>query len=77
MGYSFAAGTTDGAGAFTFNQGMTSPNELWNAVRDFIVTPSDKERKCQLPKPILFPTGEVRIYSGIKSKNFYLFYVCG
>jgi neutral ceramidase len=59
MGYSFAAGTTDGAGAFTFAQGMTSPNELWNAVRDFIVTPSDSQKRCQSPKPILFPTGEV------------------
>ncbi|XP_065353826.1 neutral ceramidase [Cloeon dipterum] len=60
MGYSFAAGTTDGAGAFSFSQGMTSPNELWNAVRDFIVTPGDAERKCQKPKPILFPTGEMK-----------------
>ncbi|XP_059485796.1 neutral ceramidase [Neocloeon triangulifer] len=60
MGYSFAAGTTDGPGAFSFSQGMTSPNDLWNAVRDFIVTPSDDQRRCHRPKPILFPTGEMQ-----------------
>jgi len=29
MGYSFAAGTTDGPGAFDFTQGTTSPNPFW------------------------------------------------
>ncbi|KAF4523069.1 hypothetical protein B566_EDAN013057 [Ephemera danica] len=60
MGYSFAAGTTDGPGAFTFIQGMTSPNELWNAVRDFLITPSAAAAECQAVKPILIPTGEMR-----------------
>jgi neutral ceramidase len=32
MGYSFAAGTTDGPGAFDFTQGVTSPNDFWNLV---------------------------------------------
>ncbi|KOB79228.1 putative ceramidase [Operophtera brumata] len=57
MGYSFAAGTTDGPGAFDFTQGTTSSNPLWNAVRDFIAEPTDEDVKCQAPKPILLATG--------------------
>ncbi|KAF9796452.1 hypothetical protein SFRURICE_000369 [Spodoptera frugiperda] len=33
MGYSFAAGTTDGPGAFDFKQGTTTSNPLWNAAK--------------------------------------------
>ncbi|KAE8746174.1 hypothetical protein FOCC_FOCC007046 [Frankliniella occidentalis] len=40
MGYSFAAGTTDGAGAFQFQQGTRSTNPLWNSLRNFIMEPS-------------------------------------
>ena len=36
MGYSFAAGTTDGPGTFTFRQGMKTENPLWNVVRNFL-----------------------------------------
>jgi hypothetical protein len=32
VGYSFAAGTTDGAGAFDFTQGTTSGNPFWDAI---------------------------------------------
>jgi neutral ceramidase len=32
MGYSFAAGTTDGAGAFDFTQGTTSGNPFWDSI---------------------------------------------
>lgn len=54
---SFAAGTTDGPGAFDFMQGTTSDNPLWNAVRDFIAEPSAQDIACHGPKPILIATG--------------------
>lgn len=57
MGYSFAAGTTDGPGAFDFTQGTTTDNPLWNAVRDFLAAPTQDDIKCQFPKPILLSTG--------------------
>lgn len=57
MGYSFAAGTTDGPGAFQFQQGTTSDNPLWNAIRDFIAEPSQEDKQCQFPKPILLASG--------------------
>uniref|UniRef100_H2ZAK8 Neutral ceramidase n=1 Tax=Ciona savignyi TaxID=51511 RepID=H2ZAK8_CIOSA len=64
MGYSFAAGTTDGAGAFNFVQSMTEGTPLWNAVRDDIIVkvvcsvPPPKEYyDCHHPKPVLLPTG--------------------
>lgn len=59
MGYSFAAGTTDGPGAFDFRQGTTSPNAFWNLVRDFISKPSQKMIECHKPKPILLSTGQM------------------
>jgi neutral ceramidase len=57
MGYSFAAGTTDGPGAFDFRQGTISDNPFWNTVRDFIAEPTKSDIKCQSPKPILLSTG--------------------
>lgn len=60
MGYSFAAGTTDGPGAFDFKQGTTTSNPLWNAVRDFIAEPTKEDVKCQAPKPILLATGRAK-----------------
>lgn len=59
MGYSFAAGTTDGPGAFSFEQGTTTDNPMWNFVRDFIVPPTQEDIKCHEPKPILLATGRV------------------
>lgn len=61
MGYSFAAGTTDGPGAFDFTQGTTTDNPLWNAVRDFLAAPTQDDIQCQHPKPILLSTGRVII----------------
>lgn len=58
MGYSFAAGTTDGPGAFDFAQGTTSDNPFWNAVRDFIAEPSAQDIACHGQKPILIATGK-------------------
>ncbi|XP_026733210.1 neutral ceramidase [Trichoplusia ni] len=60
MGYSFAAGTTDGPGAFDFRQGTTTSNPLWNAVRDFIAEPTREDVKCHAPKPILLATGRAK-----------------
>ncbi|XP_053665175.1 neutral ceramidase [Anopheles marshallii] len=60
MGYSFAAGTTDGPGAFDFQQGTITDNALWNAVRDFIAEPTQDDKDCQAPKPILLATGRAR-----------------
>lgn len=57
MGYSFAAGTTDGPGMFNFTQGTTTGNIFWNKVRDFLGKPTPEQIKCQSPKPILINTG--------------------
>ncbi|XP_052124114.1 neutral ceramidase [Frankliniella occidentalis] len=59
MGYSFAAGTTDGAGAFQFQQGTRSTNPLWNSLRNFIMEPSKGQVACHGAKPILLTTGEM------------------
>ena len=61
MGYSFAAGTTDGPGAFDFTQGATSSNDFWNLVSSALVEPSPEVKSCHEPKPVLISTGEVRL----------------
>lgn len=65
LGYGFAGGTTDGPGAFDFQQGTNdtdddSPalkNPLWRVARGFVHSPSDEQIKCQSPKPILLDVG--------------------
>lgn len=65
LGYGFAGGTTDGPGAFDFQQGTNdtdddSPalkNPLWKVARGFVHSPSDEQVKCQSPKPILLDVG--------------------
>ncbi|XP_046412285.1 neutral ceramidase [Neodiprion fabricii] len=59
MGYSFAAGTTDGPGSFSFEQGTTTSNPLWNAIRDFLAAPSKEDVLCHGAKPILLATGRM------------------
>lgn len=59
MGFSFAAGTTDGPGAFNFKQGDKSGNAFWEVVRNFLHSPSDEQLDCHFPKPILLDTGEM------------------
>lgn len=61
MGYSFAAGTTDGPGSFAFEQGTTTTNPLWNAVRNFLAAPTEDDIRCQSPKPILLATGRMKL----------------
>ncbi|KAK1322445.1 Neutral ceramidase [Acorus calamus] len=59
LGPGFAAGTTDGPGAFGFQQGDTKINEFWKRVRDLLKKPSKSQEACQLPKPVLLDTGEM------------------
>jgi len=59
MGMSFAAGTTDGPGAFDFTQGSTHGNKFWLAIRNLIKKPSAEMIKCHGKKPILLATGEI------------------
>ncbi|CAG0890551.1 unnamed protein product [Darwinula stevensoni] len=59
MGYSFAAGTTDGPGMFDFTQGETDTNPFWDFVADFIQDPTPEQVACHAPKPILLDTGEI------------------
>ena len=60
LGYSFAAGTIDGPGAFDFTQGTTESNPFWNMVSGLMHKPSEEQIACHAPKPILLDTGEVR-----------------
>ncbi|CAK9164260.1 unnamed protein product [Ilex paraguariensis] len=59
MGFAFAAGTTDGPGAFDFKQGDNKGNAFWRMVRNFLKTPNQRQINCQHPKPILLDTGEM------------------
>lgn len=64
LGYSFAAGTTDGPGAFDFTQADNSSqpqNPFWEIVKAGISQPSPQQIKCQAPKPILLNIGEINI----------------
>ena len=63
LGYSFAAGTTDGPGAFDFKQSNTgSPkaNPVWSAVKGFIHEPSEEQKLCHRGIPILLVVGEIK-----------------
>ncbi|KAM6105784.1 LOW QUALITY PROTEIN: neutral ceramidase [Pterocles gutturalis] len=60
LGYSFAAGTIDGVGAFNFTQGLVEGDPFWDGIRDQLLgEPSNETIACQKPKPILFSTGEM------------------
>eukprot|EP00252_Welwitschia_mirabilis_P012406 TRINITY_DN2744_c0_g1_i1.p1 TRINITY_DN2744_c0_g1~~TRINITY_DN2744_c0_g1_i1.p1 ORF type:complete len:766 (-),score=116.78 TRINITY_DN2744_c0_g1_i1:252-2549(-) len=61
MGFAFAAGTTDGPGAFDFTQGDNTGNAFWKIVRDFLKKPGKEQVNCQKPKPILLDTGEMTL----------------
>ncbi|XP_047973186.1 neutral ceramidase 2-like [Salvia hispanica] len=60
MGFAFAAGTTDGPGAFDFKQGDNQGNAFWKLVRNVLKTPTKEQVDCQQPKPILLDTGEMK-----------------
>ena len=62
LGYSFAAGTTDGPGAFDFTQGDSGKpdaNPVWEVVKSLLRAPSAEQKKCQEPKPVLLDVGEM------------------
>lgn len=64
LGYSFAAGTTDGPGAFDFTQNSSGPatkNPLWLVARTAIHPPSKKQQKCQGAKDILLDVGTLTV----------------
>ncbi|WVY92521.1 hypothetical protein V8G54_031609 [Vigna mungo] len=60
MGFAFAAGTTDGPGAFDFTQGDDKGNPFWKLVRDLLKTPTKEQIDCHQTKPILLDTGEMK-----------------
>ncbi|XP_063949298.1 neutral ceramidase 2-like [Daucus carota subsp. sativus] len=59
LGPGFAAGTTDGPGAFGFQQGDTKINKFWKKLRDVLKEPSQYQVECQKPKSVLLDTGEM------------------
>ncbi|KAI1758091.1 Neutral/alkaline nonlysosomal ceramidase [Xylaria castorea] len=62
LGYSFAAGTTDGPGAFDFTQadsGTPSASPVWEVVKALLREPSAEQKACQMPKPVLLDVGEL------------------
>ncbi|XP_020247952.1 neutral ceramidase-like [Asparagus officinalis] len=59
LGAGFAAGTTDGPGAFGFQQGDTEINPFWEMVRNMLKEPSKEQIECQKPKPVLLSAGEM------------------
>ncbi|KAF2458825.1 neutral ceramidase precursor [Lineolata rhizophorae] len=63
LGYSFAAGTSDGPGAFDFTQGDEGEgdNPLWSVVGGLVHAPSAEQRACQAPKPILLDAGATTV----------------
>lgn len=67
MGYSFAAGTTDGPGSFLFSQNTKTENPLWNFVRGFVSVPTESDARCHAPKPIFLNTGRVLNLSELTS----------
>ncbi|KAF7549949.1 hypothetical protein G7046_g8175 [Stylonectria norvegica] len=61
LGYSFAAGTSDGPGAFDFtqhNSNSSNTSPVWKVVGGFLKKPGQDQIKCQHPKPILLDVGE-------------------
>ncbi|XP_030950874.1 neutral ceramidase 2-like isoform X1 [Quercus lobata] len=59
LGPGFAAGTTDGPGAFGFQQGDTKIYKLWRKLRDLLKEPTHYQVQCQKPKTVLLDTGEM------------------
>lgn len=61
MGYSFAAGTSDGPGAFDFKQAQPNDphaNPLWKAIGYRLHSPNDTQKACHREKVILLDVGE-------------------
>ncbi|EDU45117.1 neutral ceramidase precursor [Pyrenophora tritici-repentis] len=63
MGNSFAAGTSDGPGAFDFvqNDPGAPSNPFWNIVGSAISPPNAEQKACQYPKPVLLNVGQAKV----------------
>ncbi|XP_074855615.1 putative neutral ceramidase C [Carettochelys insculpta] len=62
LGYSFAAGTTDGVGILNFTQSSLEGDPFWETVHNQVLgKPSNKTEECHHPKPILLNTGEISL----------------
>ncbi|KEQ76557.1 neutral/alkaline nonlysosomal ceramidase-like protein [Aureobasidium namibiae CBS 147.97] len=64
MGYSFAAGTTDGPGAFDFKQnnpGDPNASPVWAVVRNSLHSPGPEQKACETEKPYLWTPNVVDI----------------
>nr|XP_006121527.1 neutral ceramidase isoform X1 [Pelodiscus sinensis]XP_006121528.1 neutral ceramidase isoform X1 [Pelodiscus sinensis]XP_006121529.1 neutral ceramidase isoform X1 [Pelodiscus sinensis]XP_006121530.1 neutral ceramidase isoform X1 [Pelodiscus sinensis]XP_006121531.1 neutral ceramidase isoform X1 [Pelodiscus sinensis]XP_006121532.1 neutral ceramidase isoform X1 [Pelodiscus sinensis]XP_006121533.1 neutral ceramidase isoform X1 [Pelodiscus sinensis]XP_025039633.1 neutral ceramidase isoform X1 [ len=62
LGYSFAAGTTDGVGFFNFTQGSLEGELFWEIIHNQLLgKPSNETKECHKPKPILLNTGEISL----------------
>ncbi|CAI9783625.1 unnamed protein product [Fraxinus pennsylvanica] len=61
MGFSFAAGTTDGPGSFDFKQGDVKGKAFWRWLSYLLKKPNQEQVDCQHSKPILFNTGEMKL----------------
>ncbi|KAI2618160.1 Neutral/alkaline nonlysosomal ceramidase [Hypoxylon sp. NC1633] len=62
LGYSFAAGTSDGPGAFDFTQhesNSTNTSPVWRVVSGILKEPTEAQIACHAPKPILLDVGEI------------------
>ncbi|MDF1654068.1 MAG: neutral/alkaline ceramidase [Coxiellaceae bacterium] len=65
LGYSFAAGTTDGPGPSIFHQGELKGNIFIDALGGILSGPSAAQKQCQLPKPILLAVGLNKPYAWV------------
>ncbi|SMY18870.1 unnamed protein product [Zymoseptoria tritici ST99CH_1A5] len=64
LGYSFAAGTSDGPGAFDFKQAQPNDpnaNPLWKVIGGALAIPNEEQKECQREKPILLDVGETHV----------------
>ncbi|KAF2675051.1 Neutral/alkaline nonlysosomal ceramidase [Microthyrium microscopicum] len=63
MGYSFAAGTSDGPGIADFRQGLTGDqppvSPIWPILRGLLKNPTPRQKECHGVKPILLDIGEM------------------
>ncbi|KAI1653367.1 Neutral/alkaline nonlysosomal ceramidase [Daldinia decipiens] len=62
LGHSFAAGTSDGPGAFDFtqhNNNASNTSPVWRIVGGMLKNPTKEQIACHAPKPILLDVGEM------------------
>ncbi|CAH0406788.1 unnamed protein product [Chilo suppressalis] len=57
MGYSFASGTQDGANTLNITQGTITNIPILDAIAGVPGRPTEQDRACHAPKPILLMTG--------------------